>query len=220
MRFEKKLFSELADIYTEKQFSKLDRENLFDSSVVAVPPIIYRGGRCADMLKSELGKGGVAIISNKLLPSFILFLLNTAPCLVELFDRKFNTLTKIAVSKKKISQLAIPVVDLNLQKSYAMAESLHKEVYDYAHERTEDEKWSYVYGLIDSLCNSLAIDLFTAPFLEEKGVDLLIHWEQTIKEYNDKEDFSVIMDALTKSDSPLRNDIIKLQLVISNLKKD
>ena len=75
MRFEKKLFSELADIYTEKQFSKLDRENLFDSSVVAVPPIIYRGGRCADMLKSELGKGGVAIISNKLLPSFILFLL-------------------------------------------------------------------------------------------------------------------------------------------------
>lgn len=206
-------FTDVATICTENQFWKLAESDsdLLKKDYVSVVPILLRGGTCARSWSDGLPQGHVAVFSEKLNSYYISFLLNTAPCQAELFAGKINALTKVRVNKKKLSTLKIPVPDKDSQKIYAIAETLFEGMIDID---KEDERLQYVFKVLESLCNCLAIDLFMHPTLREKGLTLFDDWAKVAIEYNEQKDFKVVMNALTDSDSPLRNDIMKFFLLL------
>lgn len=211
----KKTLSEVATVLTENQFWKLaDKDpNILKTSIVAVLPFLERGCRCAEDWTGGLPAGNVAITSDVLSPQYIAFLLNTAPCQVDLFGGNINVKTKVAINKKKISSLEIPVLSEEDQHLYCVAEALFSSAYDMMLENREEEKYMYVYRVMENLCNSLAIDLYAHSFFLEKGIKLYEHWKEVVENSDDTQDLKIVMDAIVGKDSPLRNDIMKMQIV-------
>lgn len=210
--------TDVVTVLTENQFWKLAESNsdIQKGVYVSVAPILPRGGTCARSWTEGLPEGHVAILSDKLDTYYIAFLLNTAPCQTELFEGKINNLTKVRVNKKKISSLEIPVPDGEIQKVYAIAETLFESMMDVENVEESDDRLKYIYKVFEALCNCLAIDLFTYPLLREKGLTLYDDWAKIAIEYNEKKDIEIVMNALTDSDSPLRNDVMKFYLLLEN----
>lgn len=211
----RKPLSEVATILTENQFWKLaDKDpHILEGSIVAVSPILERGGRCAEDWTGGLPEGYAAVLPGELSALFIAFLLNTVPCQVELFEGKFNVMPRVKVNKKKISSLLVPVLPEEEQRIYGLAESLYDGARDLQKENPEEDRYSYMVRVMENLCNSLAIDLFAHQFFVDKGINLYEHWKEVVTASDEENDVKRVMDALVDKDSPLRNDIMKMQIV-------
>lgn len=211
----RKPLSEVATILTENQFWKLaDKDpHILEGSLVAVSPILERGGRCAEDWTGGLPEGYAAVLPGELSALFIAFLLNTLPCQVELFEGKFNVMPRVKVNKKKISSLLVPVLPEEEQRIYGLAESLYDGARDLQKENPGEDRYSYMVRVMENLCNSLAIDLFAHQFFVDKGINLYEHWKEVVTASDEENDVKRVMDALVDKDSPLRNDIMKMQIV-------
>lgn len=210
--------SELATVLTENQFWKLADQDpkLLEDGFVAVSPSLERGGRCAEDWTDGLPEGYVAVISDVLDNQYIAFLLNTIPCQVVLFDGKFNVKSKVSVNRKKVGALEVPLLDKEEQHIYAVAEALYSSADGLLKENEDDERYMHMFIVIENLCNSLAMDLFARQVFLEKGIYIYEHWKNVVERSDDARNLNEVFEALTGKDSPLRNDIMKMQIVLGS----
>ena len=214
----KSFLADVTSIYTENQFTKMMKNNsgIKAKEVVAVLPVISRGERCAEICTADKAVNKIVIVSEVLDHNYICFLLNTLPCQVELFKGKFNSIKEVKINKKRLGLLKIPVIDLKIQELLGLAEKVYSILSEKANSDINNSDIKYLRYVVANFCNCLAFDLFTYPLLKSKGINLIEHWAEVIDKSENTKESEVIINALIKNDSAIRNDILKTQLFIDN----
>lgn len=221
LRGEAKLLPEFALICTEKQFADLcasDRTYL-EKEYVYVSTTQIRGELCGGMITGELPSNSIAIVPKSCSAGYLAFLLTSLPCQFLLFDRKINVKAKAKITRKAVSKLVAFEIDESQEHAYSVAESMKEEVYRLYNEKRDDLNRQHLYFLIYDLCNVLALEMFAHPMFEEMGIFILQNWMILVEEFEKSENAEVLFDGLVKSDSPLRNQIMKVHMLEDNFEK-
>lgn len=216
-----KLLPEFALICTEKQFADLcasDRTCL-ETEYVFLSTTQLRGELCGGVITGELPSNSIAIIPQSCSAGYLAFLLTSLPCQFQLFDRKINVKAKAKITRKMVSKLVAFEIEESQEHAYGVAESMKEEVYRLYDEKRDDLKRQHLYFLIYDLCNILALEMFAHPMFEEMGIFILENWKVLVEEFGKSEDAQVLFDGLIKSDSPLRNQIMKVHMLEDNFEK-
>ena len=98
-----------------------------------------------------------------------------------------------------------------------MADSLREVVYNFYRENPDDLNYQRLYGLIADLCDVMALELYAHPLFEEKGIFILENWKAVLEKDTTKDKIAMALTALTNSDSPLRNEIMKAHILVQDV---
>ena len=79
--------------------------------------------------------------------------------------------------------------------------------------------YHHLYYIVADLCNILALELYTNPMFEEMGISILENWKSLIVEYEKTGNVQILFDGLIKSNSSLRNQIMKFHIFENNFDK-
>lgn len=221
LRGDTKLLPEFALICTEKQFADLCASDSAyqETEYVYLSATQVRGELCGGVIQGELPSNSIAIVPQGCSAGYLAFLLTSLPCQFQLFDRKINVKAKVKITKKAVSKLVAFEIEESQEHAYCLAESMKEEVYRLYDEKRDDLKYQHLYFLINDLCNILALELFAHPLFEEMGIFILENWKALVEEFDKSEDPQVLFDGLIKSDSPLRNQIMKVHMLEDNFEK-
>lgn len=213
------LLSDLAIICTEKQFRELclTDSSLLEKEYVYMSVMQYRGELCGGIKSGELPPNSVAIVPNKSSAGFLAFLLTSFPCQFFLFDGKINIKGKTRISKKVISKLVVFKVDEKIESVYAVAEDIKEQAYKLYESDRENLVYHHFYGLVADLCNILAMELYTNPLFEIKGISIYKYWEELVQKYQETDNTDILFDGLVQNDSMLRNQILKVHMFADNI---
>lgn len=214
--------SEIAAVYTENQFRKLCEtdKSYLGKQYVVVPSEISRGERSIRVHKGDLPQNCTAIVTGKVNPLYLAYYLNSTACQFLLFDGDFNRKSKVKVNRKKLVDIPIACTRAELEEYYCFAEVSRIQM-DKSVSRAKTESDIEIQGLLTSsmedLCDALAIEIFTHPFLLSRGVEILRHWIPVVDEFMKTKNAKVIVEGILGSDSILRNQLMKLHMVADNL---
>lgn len=208
----------VASVYTEKQFAKLlaEKPELHNMSYIKVIKELKRGKRCAYEVNEYFPSDSVAILPNSQVVKngYLLFLLNSYPTQYELFEHKMNVLTHVAVNKKRLSLLEIPIIDIDEQWYYDLARKLLDNAEELTKDSTKDQHMAELtYGMFNNLCDSLAIELYFNDFLEEEGVYIFKYWKENVDKYFHDKSLDTFFFTLVDQSSELRNQLMKLRMI-------
>lgn len=216
-----KLLTEFATICTEKQFANLcaTDSSYLDKEYVYLSTIQIRGELCGGVITGILPSNSIAIIPQKCSAAYLAFLLTSFPCQYLLFEGKINTKDKVKVTKKSISKLIAFEVDKSTEKAYELAETVKAQTFQVYLENKSDLNYHHLYYIVADLCNILALELYTNPMFEEMGISILENWKSLIVEYEKTGNVQILFDGLIKSNSSLRNQIMKFHIFENNFDK-
>lgn len=214
-----KLITQMAVVYTEKQFENMAKEDatLLINEYVYLSTTQERNELCGGVITGALPKDSVAIIPQDCSAGYLSFLLNSMPAQYMLFGGKYNSKNKAKINKKLISSLMIYDVEQTSQDAYELADSIRKITYEKYNTNREDVSFHRLYYMLLDLCNMLALELYAHPMFEEKGIYILESWKETIKEASDNNNPNLLFDALIKSDKRLRNELMKAHMLINDI---
>lgn len=215
----------VASVFTEKQFIKLlvEKPELHNISYIKVTNELKRGKKCAFETNGDLPSNCVAILSNSEIVKngYLLFLLNSYPTQYELFKHKMNVLTHVAINKKKLSLLEIPIIGIDEQWYYDLARKLLVKSEELTKDSAKDQHMAELtYGMFNNLCDSLAIELYFKDFLEEEGVHIFKYWKENVDKYFHDESIKNFFYTLVDQSSELRNQLMKLRMIPTDHIKD
>ena len=214
--------SDIAAVYTENQFRKLceNDKSYLEIQYVTVPAEITRGEKVIRIHKGELPQNCSAIVTSKVKPLYLAYYLNSTACQFMLFDGDFNRKNKVKVNRKKLVGIPIACTRPEWEEYYCFAEvsriQMDKSV---ARVKTESDKeiQSLLTSSMEDLCDALAVEIFTHPFLFSKGVEILRHWMMVVDEFMKTKNARVIVEGILDRDSLLRNQLMKLHMVANNI---
>lgn len=221
LRGEAKLLPEFAWICTEKQFADLCAadEGYLETEYVYLSCTQVRGELCGGIITGKLPSNSIAIVPQGCTAGYLAFLLTSLPCQYMLFDGKINLKAKSKITRKTVSKLVAYEIDKQQEHAYRIAEKLKEEVYQLYAEKRDDLKYQHLYFLISDLCNILALELYAHPLFEEMDIFIVEKWKVLVDEFEKSDDMQVLLDGLVKSDSPLRNQIMKVHMLEDNFEK-
>ena len=214
--------SELAAVYTENQFRKLceNDKSYLEKQYVVVPAEISRGERVIRTHKGEIPQNSCAIVPSKVKPLYLSYYLNSTAGQLMLFDGDFNRKSKVKVNRKKLVDIPIACTRSEWEEYYCFAEfSRIQMAKSVSRVKTESDKeiQSLLTSSMEDICDALAVEIFTHPFLFNKGVEILRHWMSAVDEFMKTKNVRVIVEGILGSDSLLRNQLMKLHMVADNL---
>lgn len=217
----RKLLTELAIICTEKQFANLcaTDTSYLEKEYVYLLSTQVRGELCGGVITGALPSNSIAIIPKNCSATYLTFLLTTFPCQYILFEEKINVKAKVKITKKSVSKLVVFKVDEASEDAYGLAEELKAEMFLLYLKNKEDLKYHHLYNIVADLCNILALELYTYPMFKNMDIFILENWKSLIMEYERLNDIQVLYDGLIKSDSTLRNQIMKIHFFESKFDK-
>ena len=215
----RKNITEMALVCTEKQFANLCAAdaNMLKREYVRLDAKQVRGELCGGVALGEMQPDSVAVIPFGCSAHYLSFLLCSLPGQLLLFGQKFNVLAKTTINKKAVSTLTVFDVSNESEETYAMADLLRQEIYNFYREKTDDMDYQRLYGLITDLCDVLALELYAHPLFEEKGVFILENWKAVLVKDTTKDKIAMALTALTDSSSPLRNEIMKAHILVQDV---
>lgn len=216
-----KLLTEFATVCTEKQFADLCASDgaYLETEYVYLSTTQIRGDLCGGVITGELPNNSIAIVPQSCSAGYLAFLLTSFPCQYLLFDRKINVKSKTKITRKTVSKLVAFEIDESQEHAYCVAESMKEEVYRLYDVKRDDLKCQHLYFLIYDLCNILALEMFAHPLFEEMGIFILENWKVLVEKFEKLEDAEVLFDGLIKSDSTLRNQIMKVHMLEDNFER-
>lgn len=212
-----KPITNLAMVCTEKQFADMCSKDssLLKKEYVYLSSVQVRGEICGGLITGELPEGSIAIVPSSCSAAYLAFLLNSVPCQHLLFNRKLNLKAKMKITRKSVARLAVFEVEEESEEAYGVAESLREQLYNMYKDNRDDLKYQHLYLILSDLCNILAFELFAHPMFEEMGIYIIANWKLLLAEYKKSKDITVLFDGLIKSDSLLRNMIMKVHMSVN-----
>ena len=216
----RRTITEMAVVCTEKQFADLyaATPSMQDVEYVRLDVNQIRGELCGGVTKGLLQQGSVAVIPKACSAYYLAFLLCSLPGQLYLFGQKFNVLAKAVINKKIVSTFTVFEVEKESERAYAMAELLKEDAYAQYTENKEDLNYERLYRLAADLCDMLALELYAHPLFEEKGIFILENWKKVLSEQMDANNLLKALMALSDTNSPLRNEIMKAHILVHNVK--
>lgn len=217
----KRNITEMAIVCTEKQFADMYAKNddMLTKEYVRLDVNQVRGELCGGVTTGELKSGSIAIVATRCSAQYLAFLLCSLPGQLFLFGQKFNVLAKTIINKKIVSTFTVYEVEKGSEKAYATAEVLKETAYAQYLENKDDLNYERLYRLISDLCDMLALELYTHPLFEEKGIFILENWKAVLVQQDQEENiFLKALMALSDSKSPLRNEIMKAHIMVHDVK--
>ena len=216
-----KQITQMAEVYTEKQFEERCKENptLLNKEYVYLSATQVRNELNGGVIKGILPNGCVAIVPMDCYAGYLSFLLNSLPAQYMLFGGLYNMKSKVKINRKQVSSLTIYDVNLDSQSAYALADSIRNATYEQYDKNREDAAYHHLYHLLADLCNMLALELYAHPLFEEKEIHILECWKEVAKEASEKENYNLVFDSLMKSDRKLRNELMKAHVLIDDVSK-
>lgn len=211
--------TEMALVCTEKQFADLCAADasMLNKEYVRLNAKQVRGELCGGVSKGELQPDSVAVVPLRCSAHYLSFLLCSLPGQLYLFGQKLNVLAQTTINKKIVSTLNVFEVEKESEEAYAMADSLREVVYNFYRENPDDLNYQRLYGLIADLCDVMALELYAHPLFEEKGIFILENWKAVLEKDTTKDKIAMALTALTNSDSPLRNEIMKAHILVQDV---
>ena len=216
-----KLITQMAIVCTEKQFEAMckDDPTLLNKEYVVLESTQVRNEIRGGVITGTLPKGCIALIPQDCQAGYLAFLLNSMPIQYLLFAGMYNSKNKVKISKKLVSTLKLfDVADVS-QSAYTLANKIRSAAFIAYEENKEDETFHRLYYLISDLCNMLALELYSHPMFEKKGIFILDSWEEAIRKSEEQGDNGILYDSLTKSDQRLRNELMKAHVLIEDMTK-
>lgn len=211
---------EMAIVCTEKQFSDMyiADPSLRNKEYVRLDINQIRGELCGGVTKGLLQPGSVAIVPKSSSAYYLAFLLFSLPGQLFLFGHNFNVMAKAVINKKIVSTLSVFDVQEDSEKAYVVAEMLKESAYAQYLKNKEDLNYERLYRLIADLCDMLALELYAHPLFERKGIFILENWKTVIAKKEGNNEVMMALMALSDSNSPLRNEIMKAYILVHDVK--
>ena len=212
--------TERAVVCTEKQFADLYAADpsMQTKEYVRLDVNQIRGELCGGVAKGPLQPGSVAVVSKTCPAYYLAFLLCSLPGQLFLFGQKFNVLAKAVINKKIVSTLSVFEVEEESEKAYVTAEVLKESAYAQYLEKKDDLNYERLYRLVADLCDMLALELYAHPLFEEKGIFILENWKKVLSEQTDTSSVVNALLALSDTNSPLRNEIMKAHILVHDVR--
>lgn len=216
----RKSITEMAEVCTEKQFADLYAADLSlpAKEYVRLDVNQIRGELCGGVTTGQLQKGSVAVVPKTCPAHYLAFLLCSLPGQLYLFGQKFNVLAKAVINKKIVSTLSVFEVEKESERAYVMAEVLKESAYAQFMENKDDLNYERLYRLVADLCDMLALELYAHPMFEEKGIFILENWKKVLPEQMNTGTVLNALMALSDTNSPLRNEIMKAHILVHDVK--
>lgn len=215
----KRKITEMAVVCTEKQFADLyaSDSSLQDKEYLRLDVNQIRGELCGGVTKGPLQLGSVAVIPKSCPAHYLAFLLCSLPGQLFLFGKKLNVKAKATINRKIVSTLTVFEVEKESERAYVTAEVLKESAYAQYLEHKEDLNYERLYRLIAELCDMLALELYAHPLFEEKGIFILENWKKELPESGEANSILKTLMALSDSNSPLRNEIMKAHILVHDV---
>ncbi len=215
----RRTISEIALVCTEKQFADLCTADasMLSREYVRLDTKQVRGELCGGVTMGKLQPNSIAVVPMVCSAYYLSFLLCSLPGQLFLFGQKFNVLAQTTINKKTVATISVFDVAKDSEEAYAMAESLREVVYKFHREKPEDLNCQRLYGLIADLCDVMALELYAHPLFEEKGIFILENWKAVLEKDTTKDKIAMALLALTDSDNPLRNEIMKAHIMVQDV---
>lgn len=212
--------TEMAVVCTEKQFADLyaTDPSMLAKEYVRLDVNQIRGELCGGVTKGPMQPGSVAVVPKTCPAHYLAFLLCSLPGQLFLFGQKLNVLAKAVINRKIVSALTVFEVEKESEKAYVTAEVLKETAYVQYQEKKDDLNYERLYRLVADLCDMLALELYAHPMFEEKGIFILENWKKVLPEKMDASNIMQTLMALSDSDSPLRNEIMKAHILVHDVK--
>lgn len=214
----KKKLGEIGKVLTNKQYEEylLDSHNVIKP--IYVSSIVERENLYATIENKTIDGKNYVILTEKILPYYLTFLLNSLFCKTVLFDGKINSLRKVKINKKIISDLELVIVEEQLQLYYEIAERLRQSVFTlFDDSNLNSEKVEVMISIFDNLCNALALELYLNPILEELDIHIFQNWKDVVDTITDQNSAELLIKELTNRNSPLRNQMMKLYMYATQI---
>ena len=212
--------TEMAVVCTEKQFAELYAADLSmqTKEYVRLDVNQIRGELCGGVTEGPLQPGSVAVVPKTCPAHYLAFLLCSLPGQLFLFGQKLNVLAKASINRKIVSSLTVFEVEKESEKAYVTAEVLKETAYALYQENKDDLNYERLYRLVADLCDMLALELYAHPMFEEKSIFILKNWKIVLPEKMDASSIMQTLMALSDSNSPLRNEIMKAHILVHDVK--
>jgi len=216
----KRNITEVALVCTEKQFADLYASDVSvqDKEYLRLDINQIRGELSGGVTKGTLKPGSVAVVPKSCSAYYLAFLLCSLPGQLFLYGQKFNVKAKAVINRKMVSTITVFEVEKDSENAYATAEVLKESAYTEFLEHKDDLNYERLYRLVADLCDMLALELYAHPLFEQKDIFILDNWKKVLPVTNDKNDILKALMALSDSNSPLRNEIMKAHILVHDFK--
>ncbi len=212
----KKVITEMAAIYTERQFAKLMESDpgMCNRKYVRLESVQVRGKLCGEVVDGPLSNDSIAVIPDKCSAFYLAFLLCSLPGQFYLFGKKLNVLAESRITRKAVSSLTVYDVEKSSERAYAVSEVLREKSYSDHLKDPNDLNKERLYFLISDLCDMLALELYAHPLFEEKEIFILENWKKALSQNLNEMTLVNALMALSDSNSKLRNEIMKAHILV------
>lgn len=214
----RKKIDEIGKVLTNKQYDDYLLGSHSIIKPVYVSSNLERDKLCATIGNETGEEKYYVILTENMLPYYLVFLLNSLSCKTALFEGKINTSRQIKINKKKLKELDLIITEDKSQIYYEVAERLRQSVYTLLKDPNLDlDKVEVMISMFDNLCNALAFELYLHPILEELDIHIFQYWKEVIDTIKDQNNADLLIKELTRQDSPLRNQMMKLYMYATQI---
>ena len=211
---------DIAMVCTEKQFSDLclHSPNVANEYVYLSAMQIRREIR-GGVKTGELPVNSIAVVPTNCSAAFLAFLLTSLPYQFLLSHNTLFNKVKFKITRKAVAQLPAFSVDAEAEHVYGVAYTVREQLFKLYKNDENDLSLHHLYNAVADMCDTLILELTIHPLFEEMDVHIYDNWERLVKEFDAHGDIKRLLNGIVKSDSILRNQILKAHIFESNIEK-